>query len=575
MIRASMIAFLIAGTIYGQPPIRSSPKSNPQLADVLTLAIADCQQFSSIDRPFLRYIWVSDSDIESAKALSLAVNILSRGSLIRRPVPVGLGKLLVLRIDIRHYAPKAKDLAEWVSTWEKLQFDPRLNILLTKGTLKFAALYFPDWHGTREVFEERIEKVKDVWPGGPDDNGEVFPKGTPYFLERVVKVKRVETFGIKDVKDLARIPQPVLADKLAELQSLTGSQAGLVTDRYFLYRALSTVQDTGIFKEIWGGLYYEFSGIKRGAKKGTDEDVLFETLGVGNVSDGVTAAKIFENLRSDQRAAMLRSKVSGNPRRIDFFRTLAGRLDNTQSLISVTHDLRTRDIDIDQHPIANLLDFQDAARETIFEKSNGLHGYALFDGKGKLQDAAPDDVVRDFSIPAPHSSRLQGAISCISCHEAQGHDGWIPFTNDVKTLTKKLDIFGDLSRGSKDLADTLDRLSGLYQGNPERALVKARDDYAASVLRATGPWKGSISQTDVVRLAGSKIVKMYRGYVYDLVNKDQAVLELGGDFGRPEIRGGYIPEDPRIGSLRAGLSISRFDFDLVYGFLYGRAHNRR
>lgn len=561
MIRACVISFLIAGTLYGQPPIRAI-----QLSDVLSLAIADCQQFSVSDRQFLRYLWVSDSDPESAKALSLAVNILSRGSLIRRPVPVGYGKLLILRIDTRHYAPKAKDL-DWLTTWEKLQFDPRFNVLLTKGTAKFGALLFPDWHGTREIVEERIEKVKDLWPGGPDDNGEVFPKGTPYFLEKVVKTKRKVTFGIKDIQDVVRVPQPLLADKLAELQSLTGSQAGLVSDRYFLFRSLSTVEDTGVFKDIWGGLYYQFAGIKTGSKKGTDEDVLFEKLGVGNVADGVTAAKIFEALRSDQRAAMLRSKVTGSPRRIDFFRTLAGRLDTTQSLIAVTHDLRTRDIDIDQHPIANLLQFKDAARETIFEMPNGLHGYALFDGNGKRQDEAPPDVAVDHSIPAPHVRRLQGAISCISCHEAQGADGWIPFTNDVKTLTKKLDIFGDLSKGSNDIADTLDRLAGLYQGNPERALVKARDDYAAAVLRATGPWKGSISQTDVVKLSGEKIIKMYRQYVYDLVDKDRAVLELGGNF--TQKRG---IEDPRIGPLLAGLSISRFDFDLVYGFLYGRVH---
>ncbi|MDE2215388.1 MAG: hypothetical protein KGJ61_09800, partial [Candidatus Omnitrophica bacterium] len=467
---------------------------------------------------------------------------------------------LLMRFDIRQYSPRD---TQWVDTWEKLAFDPRFNVLVTPGTRKFASLTFPgkDFH---ESYEWKIETVKDIWPGGKDDDGVFFPKGTPYEWQRKTKI-------IKG--GVIRIPNHPQIDQLI---ALTGSQAPIVTDRYFILRALGTVQDTGTAKEIYGGLYYEFTGIRSKSSKGTDEDALFESIGIGNIDAGITAKAIFDKLRSDQRAAMFRSAVTGNPRRIDFFRGLAGRLDTTSGLVVVTHDLKQQDVDIDVHPVANLLDFKDAAREIIFEKPNGLHGYALTDGKGKLQDAAPDDVVRDFTIPAPHSSRLQGATSCIACHEAEGSDGWKRFTNDVKTLTKRgLNIFGD--QANPDQSDTVDRLKGLYDGDPERALQKGRDDYAAAVLRATGPWKGSVNNVDVVKQAATRITKLWRDYKYDLVTPAVALREMGMDA-NPETAAmtfarvipASSPEDVRIASLRLGVPIPRADWDLVYSFALSR-----
>lgn len=80
------------------------------------------------------------------------------------------------------------------------------------------------------------------------------------------------------------------------------------------------------------------------------------------------------------------------------------------------------------NPLANLfknplfaglgskLTFLFRASEVIFSMPNGLHGYALFDGKGNLLGDAGLDIVRDNLSNVSPAPSIEAAISCFRCH---------------------------------------------------------------------------------------------------------------------------------------------------------------
>lgn len=581
--------YLFLSLAFSQPPALSR-LPNPN--DAVAMALADARTLRPEDRLFTRYVWVRSGNDLDGKVASFVLNMLSRGSQIVRPLGIGTGKMLVLRCDLRAYAPQINDLNEWTKLWEQLQFDPAFSLLITRGILKQLA---PDAIkgkgfvvGDAQVFVETEPYI---------ENGETYHGR--WEKKRVDGLRDIVLKDLQDV-DLIRVPGQFLdRSQWDGLSQLLNTASPIVSDGYFIGRTASTIRDKGLFSVVYGGLYYELGGIRRNAQKGTDEDNLLEQLGVGNVAKGITAKEIFSKLRSDQRVAIFRSQVTGSPRQMEFFRTLSGRLDLASGLISFTHDLKNQNVDIDTHPIANLLAFRDDAREVIAEKSNGLHLYAAFNGQGALQDEVPFDVASDHTIPAPHTRRLQPAISCISCHEADGSDGWKKAENDVMRLIQrkgKLDIFGDTSQAANTVPDTLDRLAGLYQGDPERALSRGRDDYAAAVLKATGTWPSQKGQADAVKLAAERTVGLWRSYYYGLVTPARALQELGIEVGPgadatkilnellepdlratvtvPEIGTKIVAEDPRLAALKNGIAISRFDWDLSQSFAADRVRQK-
>lgn len=503
-------------------------------------AVKDILTVNVHDRKYVRYIWLQDGSQDALHSVSLTLNYISRTSTIKRPIFIDHD---LVKFDCRYYGIDA--------TWNELRFDPKFSLLLTKDTLAFIG----------------IKTRKQVLVDSPpfQEDGKTYTKKWAWVEEEVKQV----------TEDVVQAVSPHLDQKaFGILVNETGSPAPIVSDRYFTVRALSTIQDKGAYKIIYGGLYYQFANIQTGLKKGTDEDNLFEQLGVGDVESGITAKRIFDRLRSDQRVAIFRSNITGRPRRIDFLRTLAGL--DTQSFVSVTHDIKAEDIDIGKHPVMNLLDFKDAAREIIFEKANGLHGFALYDGNGKRTDEAPPDIAIDHLVPAPHSTRLQPAIGCIRCHGKEG--GWRVVNNDAKKLLGGLlDIFPSRK------ADEIDRLVGLYSGNVENKLLpRGRDDYASAILKSTGPW--GKDQTEIVSTSSSYLSNLWKEYWYDTIDASAALIELGIKHDKkeavtilrkllppvPVIIDGRIPEDPRIGALLVGLSINRSDFDLVYSFIAKR-----
>lgn len=559
----------------------------PRPADAVPLALADLATIPAYDRCYIRYLW-SDGKPDSWRVASLALNYVSRGSVIRQPV--ALADWYLIRVDLRWYAPRDDDLREWTHLWESFGFDPTFSLLITKDSIEFA-------EKLAELTAEAVLPVRKETrivehPGGPysypDDSGRhhdslvagrytvdlEFNAG-PHKTVKSTKAPQVDVFRV----NAPHLPQAALLD----LQHQTHSCAPITEHRYFLTRALSTIKDKGVFREVFGGLYYDLRGIKKSTVKGaTDLDVFFESLGIGNIKAGLKQEQLFESLRSDQRLAVFRSDITGKPREVSMFHTPADR--EGGSFGAITGDIKDADVDIGDRAFANLLSPRRQAREAIFPARNGLSVFALFNGAGELQDEVPPDVAVDSTIPPPYTRRLQSAIGCIRCHGTD--DGWKPLVNDVKRLLAgKLDIFGDLSRGHKAVdPDTIDRLAGLYTGDFRKNLQRARDDVAEVTLRATGSFRAGETQADVAKVAAQTLSDEYADYSYALVDARRALRELGADVntGRSvevfkrlmdmpttDPNGIYL-EKPTIAAIAAGIPVLRADFSLCQAEMQGR-----
>lgn len=573
-----------------EPP---PPQEPPPLgaAQAVAWVEQDAAKMDPADRRYMRYIWCPDGKF---KAANVGLNVISRGNFPVRAVPLANGHLL--RVDSRMYvrffaeanSPYSSDLEEWLKAWEQLRYDPTFNLLVTKDNVRFAKGELASLPGaTRKVKKKVTEKVKkkvDVQPY-------LAPDGKWHSTKTIEVDEEKEVDVAEDVDFLVLRLDPDYLPALAQLQKQLATAAPIVLDRYFLARAMQTVKVDPVSQEqtawsvIWGGLYYDFRGIKRSQDKNvTDEDLFLQQFGLGN------AAKLFDRLQTDQRAAIFKSDVTGRPRRVDFFNTPSGKAWDVMGVGSVTHDLRQEDTDVGTHPIMNLLKFKDQAREDIFVGPNGMHVYAIFNGAGKLLDEAAINIVSDRTIPSPHPPRLQCALSCIACHETEGSDGWKAVGNDVKKLLgdrvdiasgqrrPDLDIFFDAT--NKNTLAAINRIAGLYQGDFSRGIRRSRDDYAETILRISGP-QGD-DQTQIVRTAMSDLTSRTRSYIYDDVTARQALWELGVEPGPEPLKKlrkllppepakvGFAPEDPRVSALKAGIPIPRTDWAYVQSYCASR-----
>lgn len=619
------------------PPIdgtRSTKKAGDEVRflqtpdDAVRLALVDALTLPHHARPYTRYLWIQDGDTRSLRTSSLALNYISRASAVYRPMPVADGHLV--RVDLRLWAPRDTDLDEWIRFWEELSFDPCFALLITRDTVDFAdkallaSLPRREERRVRTVTKTLTRKVrKQVQEKDVDGRLLYWAKDGKYDKSRPVMIEAVvdEPYEVTEEVDEGTVVLPLLGkgvdvlrlnahhidpDAFVALQLLLSTAAPVVDHRYFKMRVLSTIkvanvngkEEDTIFRTIFGGLYYEFRGVKKAKAvlgkdtKATDLDLYFEKLGVGSIKAGLNQEQVFNDLRSDQRVAMFRSGVTGKPREVSMFHVLSEREGGSWG--AITGDIGDENVDIGDRPYANLLNPRRKAREAIFPGPNSFHIFALFNGEGALQDEVPFNIAVDSTIPRPHTQRLQGAIGCIRCHGTDGSDGWKPLRNDVKRMVKKVDLFDDLSdpnlKRRHSNSDVVDRLAGLYAGDFSKNLRRARDDLAEATLRATGPWKGSEDQLDVVKLAATQLAEEYNGYWYDGIDAHQALKEIGllvpakdaaSTFERllpPDVRVdlglGFVPEDPRVAALKDDVAINRADFALAQAFIAERAATR-
>lgn len=503
--------------------------------DAIAMAIADLGSIDEFSRQYTRYVWIPEPSIQNSAAVSFAINsVISRVTNIINPDILYEGRLL--RFDLRNYCPDPDDLTNILKVYERLSADPYFHIISSNYQIPAGAKIIKNTSdpagSTRFMLDGKMCFL---------NNNRLFFLQNGRWIQQNVSSLNAPAFG-----------SHVGLEQSTILLGMSKSQAVVCRYDYFLSKILTTLD---------GGLYYDLAGIKRSPTGKTAQESLLESLG--------SSESRVKTLKADQRAALFKSRVTGRPRRIDIFQGEGVAVSVGSGLITLTHDSKEGDVLAIQDPIRNLLEFQDAARELIAEKSNGLHIFALFNAKGDLQDSAPDNVVKDHTIPAPHTARLQCAISCIRCHGPL--EGYQPFENEVqKMLSGLFDIYGD-SSSNQNVPETLSRLADLYSGDLNKVLRRGRDDYSDATVRAT---YGNFNVSQV----SSIIAEIFESYNYKEVDAFIACKELGlaatqdnaikvfidGVPPKTALINGVIPEDPIIAALKSGLRVNRFQWELVY-----------
>ena len=536
-------------------------------ADAVMLAALDLANVPPHDHPFVRYLWVRDADVKDVKASSFSLNWLASTLPYRPPVIGGGGHPTLMRVDLRAFSYSDEDLKRWLKTWEELAFDPSFSLLFTYDALKIST----DAGGSLPPGVLRLEPTSKL----------IVIPSKPY----------THTDG-KSYKEkwepVVRIPRPSLLDPWAVLESATGTLAPVVESDYFVNRALGSLRaakedaNGKTFNSIFGGLYYDFAGVRTakqaGKKKGTDLDVLFQDLGIIDDADGpVKAQDKLDKLGSEQRIAMIRSEVTKKPRMVAILPTLKSVRE--RGVLILTHDVTDDDIGINDYPFANLLAFRGKALEGIWVDSNGGQKYVLFDGQGARQNEVPFNVANDTTVPDGYTKRLH-TISCITCHgmkkdtNGRNLDGWQPLPNDAPPLLPA--VLTDLSR-HKDNREAQSQIVHKYAGNADALLMELRRGTIGSVLRMTGPWPDDKDQTGVYRLTAERIDVIRRRYSYSEVDAGLMLRELGYDVGNEKPTDWLKKrlqverfEDVRILQLMDGKALPRTQSEIVKGFLAER-----
>lgn len=604
---------------HGPPAPKEQVRFLPTPNDYYALAWADAQTLPFFDRPYTRYLVTAD--VVSMRLNSLALHYVARGPGSWKPIPVANGHLL--RVDLRGgpegcYCPTERDLRDWIDTWEKLAFDPMFSLLVTRDTVNLIgkSVVLPKRTVKRTKLrtvagEARIE-TRTVKHGGgryvyPDDSGRVHAKlaAGEYVVDlrfksaekQIAEVVEEEVVGFADGEDTIHVPAQHLDPNTVNLlQSALFTQAPVVDGRYFRHRALRSIKDRAVdkdndsntFRDVFGGLYYEFAGVRLAKDvfgkdtKVTDLDLYFESLGIGNIKAGLTANKLFDQLTSDKRVAMFVSGVTTRPRAVKMFNTPQNG--EGPSWGAITGDARRQDIGNGQSAMANLSNEVFQNQESLFPKNNGFPLQGLWGKNGDRADSVPSNVAPDTTIPGAWSRDLELGVGCIRCHGIFGDDGMRPLRNDVKTLLANgsLDILTDLSGGRTLSPDIVRRLRGLYGGDFRIQLLQSRDNLARVTLRATGPWPESQkNQADVCQIAAQRLADDFREYLYDNVDARAALLDMGIDVPQkkaarvlakllpPDRRadlGGFVLEDVNLAGLKAGFAILRYDWSLSQSF---------
>lgn len=603
-------------------PAKPAPKKEPSIQvlwipdDAVRAADADIHTLPESVRCYVRYIWLRDADQESIRRAGGALGQISRAPFVLLPYPVQ-GMHLV-RVDLRDLSRSESDVEEIGRVWDEMDVDPAFSLLLTKDQLKFAAQLDPELlHRTvlvRRVRKEqveapdRVETIDIQHPGGdyvyPDGSGTVKNMAPGRYSVTLhwkrngptrVHVEEVEVPVAEALEnaDLVRLdPDHIDHAVFDNLRYAAHSKAPIAELEYFCKRALEQIQDekeSKLFAAVYGGLYYKLRGIRRSKVKGvTDQQLFFhDFLGFAVEDAPQNARALFDRLQSDQRSLLVVSDVTKKPR-IGVFIAHAGAK-FMRSGASFTLDVKDADIDRGQRSFANLLNPFFVASEGIFIAPNGMLVFVLFDGDGNLVDEVPSGqggVADDTTVPPGYTHRLQPADSCISCHK---EDGWKPFPNDVKLATsgrRGADVFGDLGAGIRDAfsPEVVNRLVGLYGGDLNTGLRRARDDFDEATLRCQGPRKESLDQTDSGRYFCNQVMDGRNRYWYAEVTARRALHDFGLEAppGKelslfnavlPPGRGNgvYVPEDPTVAFMRAGVNVNRTDFALDYGFMETRA----
>ena len=324
----------------------------------------------------------------------------------------------------------------------------------------------------------------------------------PYFYIRAKVLTTVAPYVAADgkryttaLRDGVAFGPHIPAEATLQLRGSTGLAVPIVYGPRWLGQSLRTLE---------GGLYYKLRGW----------DKLSQTEWLAEFGANEAAS---EALAGNSFAGKFRSNVTSKPRRGVVFFGVATRPTSGFPLVALTQDISDGQTDPKQHPIYSLLKFEFAASELIAVLPNGFPAAFLANAKGEIQTFVPPDIAKDHTIPPPHTALLEPLMSCGRCHGPD--DFYKPFSNDVKRLLRRIDVYGDL--GKRDQLQAVDEIAGKYSGEIEDAFVLARNACERACFRATG-----FGTADCWRF----IVTEWDAYRYDDVTTQRAALELGFEF---------------------------------------------
>ncbi len=459
-------------------------------SDAIDRASIDLLTVPPESRPFQFYIWVRQPTDDKLDALAYALNAATSRALVPiRPHLVDNGRLI--RLDLREWMPEPKHQANFRRIIAGY-VDPNFYVPASgQGSAQQIALLqltpgtvLTEW--PPQVIERKAGGIVHVaiQPFAFDGRTVTRAATTRERLDRALQFQGVPAFG------------PALqATKLKSIETLvsgTQNTVPIVAGMRWLAFSMSTLD---------GGLYYDLQQYR-----GLNEQQWAALWG----------ADFIDTIDTTEYIGRWRSDITGDPRRATF--GIGRRIRQSQSypLVVITQDIADGAFDPRRHPIYSLGEgFKWDAAEALSMRSNGFVAAALFDGEGKLQDAAPDAVANDRTTPEPHSTRLQPIISCLRCHGEFGF--WRPMPNDVKTLLASpglLQAFDVQARG-----DPLAYIKAKYSGDLTLALQYARDSHHAAVRQVTDG-RGAV---ETMALVG----KLYNEHVYGQITPAVAAAELG------------------------------------------------
>ena len=468
-------------------------------------AAADCGGLSAVDRPFVRYVWVPDLSRETAAAVSYSLNAaVSTATTIQHPAPVAGG--LLLRVDLRRFAPQTAKLKSLLVTWEKLAAtDP--------------------WFHAASVVKVATQPYKA-------DDG--------------------KTYDFKFQRQFALAAD---VNALLTLRTFTGSECPVVEARWLLGKMLTTLD---------GGLYYQFRGIGKSTVRGkTDEQVFFESLGATGVNLGERPADekagIFKSGVTGKPRVVV-AFYGTNVRPSAGLPLVTATLDIADGQVKrgqhpaynlVKFDFAASEV-IGSLPnglpiyalFNNKGELQDSVPDNI-----ARDGTIPFPETSRLQPAigcirchGPNDGLKPFA---------NDVRTLLRAPEAQP-------TIDLTQLAKK------------SLPDVLDQIQGLYTGDLSPVLDQARNAHHTAAYRATGGIWGEKSSSSVAARIGELYAGYFYAPVTPAVACRELGFVLGepseadaqAAFARavPPLGTG---DDPTIIALRQGIAVVRADWEHV------------
>jgi hypothetical protein len=470
------------------------------------------------------YVWIRDPQDKEFDAiydfvLNTAVShaaVLLKADRIRSE-PAGI----ILRLDLRQWIPDEKLRANFRKIINEEYFDPAFYVKgkETIGAAAEVAFTPTNFDYIQKLFGEQHPNLifKNVITDSTENDFNRIKVATePYvkngtLYQAAYVVNEVVDSPVTNGVIFGPALQDLCSQDIQDLTTISGMTIPIVEAERFMVFALRTLE---------GGLYYKLQGLIDAEGKRLSQEEWLKTFGAEeNVSD---------DLGGREFVGMWHSGVTSKPRKISFFYGRNLRPSSGLPLVVVTQDNLDETDDTAVHPMYSLLDVKFDAAEILATKPNGMIAYGLFDGNGVLQDQAPDNLVRDHTVPSPFTSRLECAISCIRCHGP--HDQWIPVKNHVKTLLSNLDkqgqkltVVGDLTE-DLDIAELQVRLAHLYNGDIDSALQLARDQFEKACAKMSPLVR---QEADYAKWTVQVLSERFEKYRYTWIDPQEALRTLG------------------------------------------------